>query len=439
MISAELQTTVLQFASFLGRRLGSHRISISAEHPAWILTSSFPSTVLDAAVRPIEDFDLPVFVEPWNLHGRISLAGASLINNLGRHRLSVVVEGPRDIPAVEHVEQLRLRLKSEGWFAPLVGALPGGNQFSGGAIALVENRAHPLSPVVSAPAYFTVVAFMMTYNEADIVRASIRDLRDQGIGVYLIDNWSTDGTYEIAESLLGDGVVGLERYPLEGPPEYYDLRSILVRVEELSSRVKADWFIKHDADEIRRSPWEGLTLRDAIYRVDVAGFDRIDFTIVDFPPTDNGFIPGTDFTYFHRFDWARHPAHFVQQRAWKNHGIPISLTKEAAHIVEFEGAKTFPYKFLMHHYPIRSQTHGERKIFLERKPRLLPEARARGWHNHYDRHALGQNFLAAPDGLMPYDDQFFSRYFIERLSGVGIERWTATSGSEETKSLENGS
>ena len=125
-----------------------------------------------------------------------------------------------------------------------------------------------------------------------------------------------------------------------------------------------------------------------MYRVDVAGFDRIDFTVADFPPTDNGFIPGTDFfSYFHRFDWARHPAHFVQQRAWKNRGIPISLTREAAHMVEFEGARTFPYKFLMHHYPIRSQAHGEQKIFLDRKPRLLPEARARGWHNHYDRHA----------------------------------------------------
>ena len=359
-----------------------------------------------------------------------------MINNLGTHRLSVVVEGRRDIAAIEHVHQLRLRLKSEGWSAPLVGALPGGDELSQGAIALVEDRGHPLSPVVPTPNYFTVVAFMMTYNEADILRASVRDLRDQGIGVYLIDNWSNDGTYEIAESLLGDGVAGLERFPRDAPPEYYDLRSILVRVEELSSTIKANWFIKHDADEIRRSPWEHLTLRDAMYRVDMAGFDRIDFTVADFPPTDNGFIPGTDFfSYFHRFDWARHPAHFVQQRAWKNRGIPISLTREAAHMVEFEGARTFPYKFLMHHYPIRSQAHGEQKIFLDRKPRLLPEARARGWHNHYDRHAPGQSFLAAPDGLKSYNDQFFSRYFIERLSGVGIERRAAPHNGSDRHEL----
>ena len=89
----------------------------------------------------------------------------------------------------------------------------------------------------------------------------------------------------------------------------------------------------------------------------------------------------------------------------------------------------------MRHYPIRSQSHGERKIFLERKPRLLPEARARGWHNHYDRHAPGQSFLAAPDGLKPYDDQFFSRYFIERLSGVGIERRAAPPTGSDRQDL----
>ena len=205
-----------------------------------------------------------MFVEPWRVDGGVSPSGASLINNLGTHRLSVVVEGRRSTDPIEHVHKLRLRLKAEGWSAPLVGALPAGDELSQGAIALVEDRGQPLSPVVPTPDYFTVVAFVMTYNESDILHASVRDLRDQGIGVYLIDNWSTDGTYEIAESLLGDGVVGLERFPREAPPEYYDLRSMLVRVEELSSTVKANWFIKHDAGRNTAQPLGGLdaTRRD---------------------------------------------------------------------------------------------------------------------------------------------------------------------------------
>jgi hypothetical protein len=326
----------------------------------------------------------------------------------------------------EHVLQLGDRLTKEGQFAPLIGGLPGSSELSNGAVALIEDPERPLSPMVSAPDSFAVVALMVMYNESDILRRSVQDLTDNGVdGVYLIDNWSTDGSYEIAESMRGNEVIGLERYPPDGATEFFDLRSILLRMEEIGSVIGADWLIKHDVDEARRGPWAGVSLRDAIYRVDVAGFNRVDFTILNFAPVDNGYEPGADFvSYFQHFDWARHPAHFLQLKGWKRQSRPVSLAASAAHKVDFEGARTFPYKFLMFHYPIRSQSHGERKIFADRKPRLLPEARARGWHNHYDRHLPGESFLREPDQLMRYDSEFANRYFVERLTGVNVERET---------------
>ena len=123
-----------------------------------------------------------------------------------------------------------------------------------------------------APTDFRVVALMTAYNEADIIVPAISRLIDQGIEVYLIDNWSTDNTFENASQLLGKGLIAIEKFPSDGPPRYYEWTRLLSRVEELASRLSADWFIHHDADEIRESPWVGVTLKDAIYRVDQSGF-----------------------------------------------------------------------------------------------------------------------------------------------------------------------
>ena len=97
-----------------------------------------------------------------------------------------------------------------------------------------------------------IVAFMTTYNEEDIIYNSIKRLLDQGIGVYIIENWSTDSTYIIIEKMQKQGLVlGFERFPSQGPPKFYCWQDLLHRVETISGQMDADWFIHHDVDEIR--------------------------------------------------------------------------------------------------------------------------------------------------------------------------------------------
>lgn len=273
------------------------------------------------------------------------------------------------------------------------------------------------------PGDFRVVAIMAVYNEADVIVPSLQKLINQGVLVYMIDNWSTDGTYKLASSLLGRGVIGIERFPVSGPSPYYEWERLLRRKEELACELDADWFIHVDSDEVHESPWPSLTLREAIFKVDRSGYNAIDYTALEFWPTDDNFLPGSDFeTYFRYWDFGRRPGHFKLIRAWKNMGKPFSLAESGGHEAVFEGRRVYPFKFLLKHYPIRGQAHGEQKVFRERKPRYSSEEEARGWHTHYSEIKEGHCFIKNPSELHVFDESFYKEYLVERLSGIGIMR-----------------
>ncbi|MEK6324106.1 MAG: glycosyltransferase family 2 protein [Acidobacteriota bacterium] len=309
------------------------------------------------------------------------------------------------------------------------------------ALAVIANNAfvNPASDSFvfgSLASDFRVVAIMTTYNEEDIIAHSIKRLIDQGVDVYVIDNWSTDNTYHLAKQFEGRGLIGIERLPADGPSAFYNWRELLMRVEELSGEMEADWFIHHDADEIRLSPWAGVSLREGLYAVDRAGFNCIDQTVIVFHPVDNGFTPGQDFgAYYKYFEFDKHPAHRIHMKAWKNLGQDISLAESGGHQAQFEGRRVYPYKFLLKHYPIRSQMHGEKKVLFERQLRWNSEERAAGWHVHYDDIKEGHRFLRSTSELELFDELDFNRkYLIERLSGIGVSSWDLTKAASELDS-----
>lgn len=255
---------------------------------------------------------------------------------------------------------------------------------------------------------FRVIAIMSAFNEADIISPVIGQLVENGIEVYLIDNRSVDATITEASRWLGRGLLHIESFPPDASAdaaafEVFDLTAILHRVEELAKSLNADWFIHHDADEIREGPWPGLTLKEAIRRVDTLGYNCIDFRAINFPPVDDGFKPGDDpHTYFtlceDAADYDR-----VQLKAWKAGIAPISLVPEGGHEVRFAGRNVFPIQFLLRHYPIRGQAHGTKKVFGERKKRFLASERSKGWHIQYDKIVEeGHRFLADPATLHPF-------------------------------------
>jgi len=239
-------------------------------------------------------------------------------------------------------------------------------------------------------------AFVCCYNEADILPWVIRHLVSQGVEPYLLDNWSMDGTWGMDLPLAGK-----ERYPASGPSPVYDWHGMLRRVEELAMAPEVDWIYHYDADEIRRSPWPGMTLAEAIARVDADGWSAIDHQVLLYRPIDNGYDGSQDpERYFRHFTRDHGEARNHHIKGWKNTGQRVDLASSGGHRVWFEGINVYPEKFILKHYPIRSQQHGERKVFQERNPRWSRQERfERGWHVQYNGIEQGHNFLADPCSL----------------------------------------
>lgn len=275
-----------------------------------------------------------------------------------------------------------------------------------------------------APRAFEVLAVVTAYNEADIVEGLLDRLLDDGIRVHVIDNWSTDGTDElVAKRVERDpSRVTMERFPAAGPDPTFNLGALLQRVEEVAAQSSADWIVHHDVDEVRESPWAGVSLRDGLWAVDRFGFNAVDHTIVNFRPVDNSFVPGDRledaFTWFEFGDDA---ASFRQLKAWRRPPGRVAMAFSGGHDVVFPGRRVFPYKFLLRHYPIRSQEHGERKVLRDRLERFDPVEHERGWHVQYDHYDAASSFLADPAELRRWDGDAFRRtYLLERLGGAGL-------------------
>lgn len=270
-----------------------------------------------------------------------------------------------------------------------------------------------------------ILAIINTYNEADIIEETIYHLIRQGIDVKVFDNWSTDQTYEIVKRISDiEKRVTIERFPSEAS-EFYEWERLLKNVECVSAECNYEWIIHHDADEIRLSPWKNITLNSAISFIDSLGFNAIDFTVLDFRPTDNSYEKIKSFEQSLRyFEFGKNPGHFLQIKGWKViPGINVNLSDSGGHEAQFENRKVYPIKFLTKHYPLRSPEQAKRKIFKERISRFCEEEREKGWHTQYDKYSSTDEFIWNKDILINWNPNlFYYEYFVERISGIGINR-----------------
>lgn len=222
-----------------------------------------------------------------------------------------------------------------------------------------------------------VTALVACYNEADILQAMLRHWTQRGMHVYLLDNWSTDGSYEIA---INEEGVMVERWPSH-PIATFEWGAMLDRFRDLSLVLPSDWFSLSGADHYLDTS-DGSDVVMKIAEIDWLGYNAIEMVHRNFTPPDNTFTTGDPVAAFtgHYYD---SPGFLCD--TWKKiDGIAPDVRNQGGHDVWFPGRRIYPQPFIRKHYPIRSQAHGERKVFVERQPRWSEQERALGWHIQYD-------------------------------------------------------
>ena len=237
-----------------------------------------------------------------------------------------------------------------------------------------------------------IVAIFAVYNERCFMPRVIRHLREQGVESYIIDNESTDGTRDIVDGLIGKGVIGVETLPRSG---VFELEAQLRRKEQLHHELGADWYIHHDADEIRQPPRPYATLAEAVRAVDRAGGNAIDFHEFAFMPTARDEDYEHDrypeemqyYCYIYRTTGARY-----RINAWKNLGQEIDLASSGGHQVKFDSRRLFPEKFILRHYVALSYDHILRK-YCQRQ--FSQREVQKGWF--WTRATLRQEDIHFPD------------------------------------------
>jgi hypothetical protein len=253
------------------------------------------------------------------------------------------------------------------------------------------------------PAFQPPLAIIATYNDLDIFPQVLLGLLRDGIHVHVIDNWSSDGTYEAIEKIALDwpGVVNIERFPSSGPVPHFELRAILKRKEEIAAQYPGRWIINQDSDEVRCSPWPAVSLHEGLGRVSAEGFSAIDFACICFRPVDDSFRAGMDpETHFRFFE--RVAPSILNIKAWRQPMTRVDVAESGGHDVIFPGRSLYPSKFVLKHYPIRNLEQGRRKVFTERLGRYHPGECAVGWHIQYGRFQPTDLLLWNPEDLLEW-------------------------------------
>ena len=271
-----------------------------------------------------------------------------------------------------------------------------------------------------------VVAIVQVYNEEDVFGAVLEHLTGQGIGVYVMDDWSTDESLAIAQGFVGKGVVGIEQFPLEGRAALFlyeaGLRRTAGRAKELAGK-GARWVIHYDADELRESPWPGVGLREGLLRAESEGFNSVDHVLMEFLPVDEtwrgrGMSPAEHFRYFEYLNTRGNSRHV---KAWIQGAEVVDLATHAGHDVQFAGRKVHPVPFLIKHYSIRNTAQARKKIFKDRLPRYEQELVEKGLHLHYAKVKEEQVFVRSVGDpkLRLFDQGAFQRELLaERYAGM---------------------
>lgn len=233
------------------------------------------------------------------------------------------------------------------------------------------------------------LAIIAMFNDADCIEYILRAAIREGLSLWLIDNWSTDETFDIISRLSKDEycapfIEGIERFPVGGPSKDYDWTGILERKQNLAALHPGRWILHQDSDEITVSLFGNRTCGETLHAIERLGYNAVNMRMFDFRPITKS-LPDSELEeYFKYFEFSNKPGYGAQIKAWIQPDYVIDLSGSGGHYATFDGIRAFPLRMPRKHYALRSVDHARRKIMQERLPRFEKERKEKGWHTHYD-------------------------------------------------------
>jgi glycosyltransferase involved in cell wall biosynthesis len=241
------------------------------------------------------------------------------------------------------------------------------------------------------------LAIVCVRNEAVHVRRCLNDLIASGVDVVLIDHESTDGTVEIAQDFLGQGLISIETMTWTGK---FSLSEQLRVKRKVIARSNHDWIIHADADEWLCSPVQGQSLIEGIVEADMAGYNVINFHEIVFVPLAGEDFFAADYASRMNHYYFFQPSYPRLNRAWKR-SADLANVGTGGHRLIGGDLRLFPHDFLLRHYIALSELHARTKYVGRR---FSDEDLKRGWHRN--RQTITADVLKVKQipGLMRMDN-----------------------------------
>jgi len=272
-----------------------------------------------------------------------------------------------------------------------------------------------------------IVAMVPLFNDVDIIAEVLNHIISEGVEPVVLDNGSTDGSYEICQEFFKNGQIELHRFETKDQQTIETLRKLY----DMALVKSPDWIIKNDSDEFLESEKKDLTLKEAITKIDSEGYNLIQFDVFNF------FITGKDDSSIksvkERMKYYSFNYDFTY-RAWKYHpGILPEII--AGHLPIFPADQKYriwPKKFALRHYSFRNKEQAEKKI-KDRLSRNNSTIETKlDWHIHYAK-------IQKQDFSKPLDHRVLNKYREDK--NWNLERkfsFTDTMKTKEEIFLEDG-
>lgn len=137
---------------------------------------------------------------------------------------------------------------------------------------------------------------MLCYNSLDIIPYTIKYYQKEDIDIFVLDNYSTDGSWEY----LQDNNIPSKRVDTNN---CFDLNQLLHYKEEIIHQKKPDWIIVSGSDDFILTP---TPMIDFIQNINNNGFDIIEIPLIRFLNTGeikkNFSDPRDIFFYYEQYE-----------------------------------------------------------------------------------------------------------------------------------------